>query len=126
MQAWQVEGAAGKTVYEGGWARPNTPLANGVPSYVLRHEPPPAAQQQKGMPTGRRKGKVVRKPLASRAATQQKVRAGAGKAPAGVRKPKRKLAAAGSGSRGGRSRVCLACDLGRKRRCTCGKRTRKW
>jgi hypothetical protein len=26
----------------------------------------------------------------------------------------------------GRARVCLACDLGRKRRCTCGKRTRRW
>lgn len=25
-----------------------------------------------------------------------------------------------------RSRICLACDLGRKRRCTCGKRTRSW
>ena len=28
------------------------------------------------------------------------------------------------GAASGRSRVCLACDLGRKRRCTCGKRTR--
>ena len=31
----------------------------------------------------------------------------------------------GGGKRKG-SRVCLACDFGRKRRCTCGKRTRRW
>ena len=29
-------------------------------------------------------------------------------------------------SGGSRARICLACDLGRKRRCTCGKRTRRW
>jgi len=28
--------------------------------------------------------------------------------------------------RAGGRRGCLACDLGRKRRCTCGKRTRRW
>lgn len=26
----------------------------------------------------------------------------------------------------GRARVCLACDLGRKRRCTCGQKQRRW
>jgi hypothetical protein len=25
-----------------------------------------------------------------------------------------------------RARTCLACDLGRKRKCTCGQRTRRW
>ena len=60
--------------------------------------------------------------------------ASAGKAKAGTSAEKRAALAAAKALKVKKriekqkrnERICLACDLGRKRKCTCGKRSRWW